>query len=208
MLQPLAFALLASTTWAQQSWKIGQIVQTSSGIITGQPSTWKPSVSEYLGIPFAQAPVKSLRFMAPVPLKSGDAINATRFGPSCPANLKTGTTKAIRYDGPYGATLLASMGQVEDMFDEDCLTLNVWSKPQAGAKKKAVMVWVYGGGFGSGSTKNDAYNGARLADEHDVTVVSINYRVNIFGFPRGDFLPDQNLGLLDQRVAVEWVRDK
>jgi carboxylesterase type B len=46
------------------------------------------------------------------------------------------------------------------------------------------------------------------ADEHDVVVVSINYRVNIFGFPRADFLPDQNIALLDQRLGIEWVRDK
>jgi cholinesterase len=46
------------------------------------------------------------------------------------------------------------------------------------------------------------------ADEHDVIVVSLNYRLNIFGFPRAPFLPDQNLGLLDQRLATVWVRDK
>jgi len=207
MLQIIWFALLTSVA-AQQTWTVGQTIKVSSGTINGQSSSWKPAVSEYLGIPFALPPVGSLRFQAPAPLKSDKLVNATSYGFSCPANIDPGKTKSIPYDGAFGATLLASLGQVEEKFDEDCLTLNVWTKPQTGEKKKAVMVWIYGGGFGSGGTNNHAYNGARLADEHDVTVVSINYRTNIFGFPRGDFLPDQNLGLLDQRVGVEWVRDK
>jgi cholinesterase len=70
------------------------------------------------------------------------------------------------------------------------------------------MIWIYGGGFGSGSSYSPGYNGARLADEHDVVLVSVNYRVNIFGFPRAPFLPDLNPGLLDQRLGMEWVRDK
>jgi carboxylesterase type B len=69
------------------------------------------------------------------------------------------------------------------------------------------MIFIYGGGFGSGSTQTQMYNGARLANEDDVVIVSINYRLNIFGFPKAPFLPDLNLGLLDQRLAVEWVRD-
>jgi carboxylesterase type B len=70
------------------------------------------------------------------------------------------------------------------------------------------MIWIYGGGFGSGKSSTPIYNGARLADEHDVVVVSINYRVNIFGFPRAPFAPDLNPGLLDQRAGIEWMRDK
>lgn len=52
------------------------------------------------------------------------------------------------------------------------------------------------------------YDGARLADEHDVVVVSVNYRVNIYGFPKAPFAPSLNPGLLDQRAGIEWVRDK
>lgn len=92
---------------------------------------------------------------------------------------------------------------------EDCLTLNIWTKPQTGEKNKAVMIWIYGGGFGSGKSSTPMYNGARLAEEHDVVVVSVNYRVNIYGFPRAPFGGmDMNTGLMDQRAGVEWVRDK
>jgi cholinesterase len=79
-------------------------------------------------------------------------------------------------------------GQAGDTFDEDCLTLNVWSKPQGGEKAKAVMVWIYGGGekrhspsqklttlvgYNIGNTANPSYNGARLAEDQDVVVVSM-----------------------------------
>jgi carboxylesterase type B len=56
---------------------------------------------------------------------------------------------------------------------EDCLTLNVWTKPQTGEKKKAVLVWIYGGGFTSGSTKSPNYNGVRFAGNNDIVLVSI-----------------------------------
>lgn len=101
--------------------------------------------------------------------------------------------------------LLAALGQYGDQFDEDCLTINVWTKPQTGGPAKAVLAWIYGGGFALGNTASPAYNGARLAAEEDVVVVSMNYRVNIFGFPGAPGLSDQNLGLLDQRLAIEWV---
>ena len=57
--------------------------------------------------------------------------------------------------------------------DEDCLFLNVWTKPQVGEKKKAVLVWVYGGSFSGGSTSIPIYNGASLAEEQDVVIVSV-----------------------------------
>lgn len=90
---------------------------------------------------------------------------------------------------------------------EDCLYLNIWTRPQNGARKKAVMVWIYGGGFAAGDTATALYNGQFLAANEDVVVASMNYRINIFGFPGAPFLPDQNLGLLDQRLAIEWLRD-
>ncbi|GJN78875.1 hypothetical protein PLIIFM63780_002386 [Purpureocillium lilacinum] len=89
---------------------------------------------------------------------------------------------------------------------EDCLTLNVWTKPQVGEKRKAVLVWLHGGSFVVGSSAIPSYNGQIFADQEDVVLVTINYRLSIFGYP-GNPLGAQNLGLLDQRLAVEWVRD-
>ena len=89
---------------------------------------------------------------------------------------------------------------------EDCLYINVWSKPQTGSKAKPVLVWIYGGGYNIGGTNTSAYSGQFWAESEDVVFVNFNYRLNIFGFPGGPNL-EKNVGLLDQRVAIEWVRD-
>ena len=88
---------------------------------------------------------------------------------------------------------------------EDCLTLNIWSKLPS-KKRNPVLVWFYGGRFSVGNTQTPFYDGQYLAAAEDVVVVTLNYRVNIFGFPGVPSLP-QNPGLLDQRLAVEWVRE-
>ena len=62
-----------------------------------------------------------------------------------------------------------------DTFNEDCLTLNVWTKPQTGESKKAVMLWIYGGSFTTGYAGMPTYNGQYIADQEDVVVVSIKY---------------------------------
>jgi hypothetical protein len=99
-------------------------------------------------------------------------------------------------NGTAAAGLLSILGQAGEAFSEDCLTVNVWTKPQTGEKKKAVMVWIYGGGelqfdislglmkkalltrlkgFNTGNSASPSYNGARLAGEHDVVVVNMKY---------------------------------
>jgi cholinesterase len=71
-----------------------------------------------------------------------------------------------------GHAALDSLLQTGDVFSEDCLTLNIWTKPQVGEKKKAVMVWLYGGGFQSGTSSDPNYDGQFIADQEDVVVVS------------------------------------
>jgi carboxylesterase type B len=68
--------------------------------------------------------------------------------------------------------LISILGEVEVTYSEDCLTLNVWTKPQTGEKKKAVLFWIYGGGYNTGTTNNTAYNGKYIADQEDVVVVT------------------------------------
>jgi carboxylesterase type B len=204
----LSFAFLSTTlalpSKSAETWTIGQQVKTTSGLISGQASSWQKETSEYLGIPYAQPPIKSLRFAPPLPYTSDKAFQAVKFSPSCPGNVHANGT--IPYD-TVANTMKGILGQAGDVFGEDCLTLNVWTKPQTGEKGKAVMVWIYGGGFNSGNSDSPAYNGARLAQDEDVIVVSINYRIHAFGFPAAGFLKDKNPGLLDQRMGLEWVRD-
>jgi para-nitrobenzyl esterase len=158
----------------------------------------------WLGIPYAEPPVGHLRFRAPRPVRPWPGVReAVDFGPACPQlpGLRPKTA------GPR--------------FDEDCLTLNVWS-PAADDRRRPVMVWIHGGGFASGS--GSAYDGALLASTGDIVIVTINYRLGVFGFVNfgdvlGDDAPDGdrsgdsprgfegNLGLRDQIAALRWVRD-
>jgi cholinesterase len=150
----------------------GQTVNTTSGPVTGHASSWQKEVSEYLGIPFAVPPVGSLRWAAPQAYKSSKPVGAHKFSPDCAANVGAPAGSKISY-GSVADTVKGILGQAGDEFSEDCLTLNVWTKPQSGEKKKAVMVWIYGGGFNTGNSASPAYNGARLAKDQDVVLVSI-----------------------------------
>jgi para-nitrobenzyl esterase len=97
--------------------------------------------------------------------------------------------------------------------NEDCLFLNVWTPGVADGKKRPVMVWLHGGGFAAGSASWPVYDGAALARNGDVVVVSINHRLNAFGYLYlGDlagmeYLQSGNAGMLDIMLAIWWVRD-
>lgn len=189
------------------SWNVGQPVDTDSGWVIGHPAAIDPTVSEYLGIPYAKAPVGPLRWQAPQKAAyNWTPLQATRFGADCP-QVNTAGRSLLRNLTDIQRGVLTNLAGGSSMA-EDCLKINVWSKPQTGEKKKAVLLWVYGGGFVTGSAASASYNGARFAADQDVVVVSIGYRVGLMGFPSvPELFNDVNLGLLDQRLAVEWVRD-
>ncbi|KAF1814568.1 alpha/beta-hydrolase [Eremomyces bilateralis CBS 781.70] len=187
---------------SQAGWKVGEPVLTTSGLAVGRASSKRSGVSEYLGIPFALPPTGEQRWAPPKQLNSSDGkvINATKYGPSC------AESASLPYRLNPSSPPPANIGAAENEQDEDCLYLNIWTKPQTGEKKKAVMIWIYGGAFLVGSAANAVYNGASLADDEDVVLVSLNYRLGVLGFP-GVNIPEKNLGLLDQRAGVEWIRD-
>lgn len=89
---------------------------------------------------------------------------------------------------------------------EDCLALNMWTQSLNQTALKPVLVFFYGGRFTIGNTNTPFHEGQRLAQAEDVVVITLNYRLNVFGFPGIPNEP-QNLGLRDQRLAVEWIRD-
>ncbi|KAJ6786102.1 hypothetical protein PWT90_10597 [Aphanocladium album] len=176
------------------------IATTRQGLVRG--TSVHPRVNAFLGIPFALPPVGSLRFIPPQPLKdtasctgNATARDATRFGPVC---------HQFHYRTVMGDALVETSGQ-----SEDCLTLNVFVPKTAVRRKRlAVFVWSFGGAFGEGGGSMPLFDPTGfVAESQDIIVVTWNYRLNLFGFPNSPALEAQNLGIRDQRVALEWVRD-
>jgi len=98
-------------------------------------------------------------------------------GFSCPVQqgssaLPTAAELAFANVTSVGLTVFEIMSNTNGKYSEDCLNLNVWTKPQVGEAKKAVLVWIYGGGFNSGSSSIPGYNAANIAEQEDVIVVS------------------------------------
>ncbi|OBS20448.1 hypothetical protein FPOA_06817 [Fusarium poae] len=184
-------------------------VDTTHGPITGHVADNSPCVVEYLGIPYAKPPINDLRFAPPQRIKSYCEIpfEATKFGYDCPLT----ASKKVDYPGttPQAQRIISYFASAADTpQSEDCLTLNIWSKATSNSTKgnKPALVFFYGGRFAIGNTNSAFYNGKYFAAAEDIIVITVNYRINIFGFPD---LADgvQNLGLRDQRAAVEWIRD-
>jgi len=120
-------------------------------------------------------------------------VNATQLGLSC-------ISQSLGLD--LSASIPFFSGAPEG---EDCLNLNIWTKP--GRKNAPVLVWIYGGAWLLGSANIPLYDGTIFAANNDVVIVSMNYRTNVFGFPNSPGAKTENLGILDQRLALEWVRD-
>ncbi len=168
-------------------------IQTSKGVLQG---SGEGGLTVFRGIPYAQAPVRDLRFRAPRPVELWDATrDATDFGHVAP-----------QITNP---ALDAVMEDEEQTQDEDCLYLNVWT-PQLDGAQLPVMVWIHGGAFTIGSGSSPLYDGQHLA-RRGVVVVTINYRLGALGFlrvPGADGDVEANWGMLDQAAALEWVRDE
>ncbi|MBR1646302.1 MAG: carboxylesterase/lipase family protein [Selenomonadaceae bacterium] len=153
----------------------------------------KRGVKTCLGIPYAKPPVGKLRWRAPEPLdESSSEFDATEFGFS-----------PMQEEDKYESASLFPQS-------EDCLTLNIWTS--ARKNNLPVMVFIPGGGFVGGGSRDPIYNGENFAATQDVLIVTINYRINVFGFMNfaavdPNFEDTGYLGLKDQRLAIEWVRE-
>ena len=181
-----------------QSTHIEQVtVQAAAGSIQGRV---KNDALLFAGIPYAQAPVESLRFRPPQPLaKFSEPYPALKFSPAAPQIPSGGMTDSAPV-----------------RWSEDCLYLNI-SAPLAvledgDAGGRAVMVWIHGGGYTSGQGAIPWYNGNRFAKNNDIVVVSINYRLGALGFVDlthlGEEFATSNInGTLDQIAALQWVQD-
>ncbi|XP_044792198.1 acetylcholinesterase isoform X6 [Bubalus bubalis] len=157
-------------------------------------------VSAFLGIPFAEPPVGPRRFLPPEPKRPWPGVlNATAFQSVCYQYVDT------LYPGFEGT----EMWNPNRELSEDCLYLNVWTPYPRPSSPTPVLVWIYGGGFYSGASSLDVYDGRFLTQAEGTVLVSMNYRVGAFGFlalPGSREAPG-NVGLLDQRLALQWVQE-
>jgi para-nitrobenzyl esterase len=167
------------------------MLRIDSGELIGTRSA---SVQRFLGVPYAAAPVGSLRWKPPQPVTPWIAPrSATTYGPDCAQVPVPGDA------APLGGTL-----------GEDCLYLNIWApaRPAAGAP---VLVWLPGGGFVNGGTSAAVFDGSAFA-EQGIVVVSINYRLGRLGFFAHPALtaesapPHGNYGYMDQQAALRWIQ--
>ncbi|KAH9635555.1 hypothetical protein HF086_003169 [Spodoptera exigua] len=163
------------------------LVKTVLGELKGVVCHDTVSYVAFKGIPYAKPPLGELRFKAPEPPEPWQGVrDASQHGPVCPQ-------------------FNERMNRVE-AGSEDCLYLNVYTKTLTPPSPLPVMVWIHGGGFYTGSGDSDFY-GPEFFMEHDVILVTINYRLEVLGFLCLDTeeVPG-NAGMKDQVLALKWVK--
>jgi para-nitrobenzyl esterase len=173
-------------------------IKVEQGLLSGTSGT-SSEVRVYRGIPYAAPPVGDLRWKAPQPPAPWRGVRqATEMPHAC-------------WQTPYPPAAAIYQAKLPPL-SEDCLYLNIWTPAKSAKERLPVMFWIHGGGFTRGYGGSDAYNGENLARKGAV-IVTINYRLGIFGFFAHPELSAEsphhasgNYALLDQIAALEWVK--
>ena len=168
------------------------IATTSAGRVRG---TTAEGINIFEGIPYGASTAGKNRFMPPVkPAPWTDVRDALAYGPTAP-QVAGRARRGVPAEG------------------EDCLVLNVWTPALGNGRRRPVMVWLHGGGFSYGTGSDAILDGTSLAHTSDVVVVTINHRLNVFGYTflgdagGSEFAQSGAAGMLDIVAALEWVRD-
>ncbi len=177
---------------------IAPIADTADGKIRGRLID---KVNAFQGIPYGAPTSGANRFMPAVkPKRWSGVLDTVEWGAEAP--------QGPHLEIPEVAATIPKTG-----VSEDCLRLNVWTTTLNKNAKRPVMVWLHGGGFTSGNGSYSIYNGANMARRYDVVMLSVNHRLNSFGFL---YLPEiggakfanaANVGILDVVTALQWVRE-
>lgn len=187
--------LLGFSALAQTDNFMAVQTKVEHGTIEGKYDT-RTGMQFYLGVPYAKPPVGNLRWKAPQPLAPWTGVKMTKkFGPRAVQGIVFGDMKS-RSEG----------------LSEDCLYLNVWTPAKRNTKNLPVLVYFFGGGFVAGDGAEPRYDGESMAKK-GIVVVTVNYRLNIFGFfahpelsAEAPYKASGNYGLLDQSFALKWVQ--
>ena len=173
------------------------IVNTTAGRVRG---VRERDILVFKGIPYGAPTSGNRRFLPPVPPEPWTGVrDALEFGPSCPQRTQSAEDLIL------GSQVLVQ--------GEDCLVLNIWTRAIGDNKKRPVMVWLHGGGFAALSGSSPIYNGTNLVKRGDVVVLTINHRLNVFGFLHladiaGEKYAGSGMaGMLDIVLALQWVHD-
>ncbi len=169
------------------------VINTASGAVQGR---YRRGATLFAGIPYAEAPIGTLRFAPPTPKQPWTGIRDARsFSKAAPQLPGEGLTSRIPVN-----------------WNEDCLSLNIVT-PATDHTKRPVYVWIHGGAYQHGQGATPWYDGSSFAIRGDIVVVTINYRLGAFGFCHlsphlGEQFESAGInGFLDQLAAINWVRE-
>jgi para-nitrobenzyl esterase len=178
------------------------LLQAGTTVYSGALSE-DSEVAAFLGIPFAQPPVAGLRWREPRPPETASgAAEAKAFAPACMQG-----DHIVNWYRDVAGSFGADPAVIEaPRFSEDCLYLNIWKPVLAEGAALPVLVFIHGGSNKGGWSYEPNYNGENLA-RRGVVVVTVAYRLGVFGFFAHPELPQSNFGLLDQIAALEWLRE-
>ena len=181
-----------------------RVVKTENGWVRGIPAA-DPRITAFKGIPFAKPPVGELRWRAPQPAEDWEGIrDCYTFGNIAMQEVPSTSIADSFYTKEWHVDPDVPMS-------EDCLNLNIWTAAKTGDEKFPVMVLFYGGALNVGYPSEMEFDGERIA-RRGVILVSVNYRVNVFGFMCHPEITAEspetpaNFGHLDQRAGVQWVK--
>ncbi|KAF9877249.1 hypothetical protein CkaCkLH20_05515 [Colletotrichum karsti] len=193
--QKLLLLSAGSTAATQPTATIsGGVIQ---GISTNLPNG-TATVNKFLGIPYAAPPTRFSRAEPPKPWM--EFLHTTEFGPACLQNF------GLNELGPRPELLETLFNTPKAPESEDCLTINIFAPATNSPKStRAVLVFIPGGGWQLGHGRSDL---SAFAAYEDIIAITLNYRTNVFGFPSSPDIPvtERNLGLYDQRLALDWIQ--
>ncbi len=202
------FAVLAALSSLPLFAAIDGKVKVDGGTVVGMPVFWSWGVWSFRGIPYAAPPVGNLRWKPPQPAAPWQGVRmADQFGPACMQ-----VSRAVKHT-PGKDDGAVDWWDGLSVMSEDCLYLNVWTAAKTPTDRLPVVVWIHGGANRDGAGSDLGYDLAKLA-KRGVVAISVNYRVNVFGFLAHPELTKEsehhssgNYAYLDQIAAMKWVKN-